>query len=109
MKVSLYVKALLISFTCFGPGGFPSSYRQWCLRISSFSPDPCFQGIGYDAFVVVPAKLQDSPEFANGSYKEQHLHLIASFLFRCTSRAGTGPSYSLDSPAQEGPDSPIGP
>jgi hypothetical protein len=52
-------------------------------------------GIGYDAFVVVPAKLQDSPELANGSYKEQHFHLIASFLFSLYLQGGNWASYSL--------------
>lgn len=52
-------------------------------------------GIGYDAFVVVPAELQDPPEFANCSYKEQHLHLIASFLFSLYRQGGNCASYSL--------------
>jgi hypothetical protein len=52
-------------------------------------------GIGYDAYVVVPAKLQDPPEFANCSYKEQHLHLIASFLFSLYLQGGNWASYSL--------------
>jgi hypothetical protein len=40
------------------------------LLFSLLHSRPMLLGIGYDAFVVVPAKLQEPPEFANCSYKE---------------------------------------
>ena len=52
-------------------------------------------GIGYDAFVVVPAMLQDPAELTNCSYKKQHCHLIASFLFSLYLQGGNWVSYSL--------------
>jgi hypothetical protein len=52
-------------------------------------------GIGYDAFVVGSAMLQDSPELANRPYKNQHPHLIASFLFSLYLQGGNWASYSL--------------